>query len=82
MNKLGNLAAAVAAALVALVPIVSTLITLYSDVKTMKETKADATEVSELRLDFTSQMIKSNTVLENLDRTLQKFERRLDLYGK
>jgi len=49
-----------------LVPIMAAVIMMYSDVETMKITKAEIREVSELRLEYTKQMTKNTAAIEGL----------------
>ena len=49
-----------------LLPIMASVIMLYSDVNTMKETKADTGDLSEIRLEYTKQMTKNTAAIENL----------------
>lgn len=61
--------------LVTLIPIAASLIMLYSDVNALKLIKADTQEVSELRLEFTEQMIRNTSAIENLNETLKTIRR-------
>ena len=60
--------------LVALIPITSALIILYSDVQTLKVVKADNDKVLELKVEFTKQMTRNTTAIENLNETLKSMK--------
>jgi len=62
----------------ALIPIVTALIIIYSDVQTLKVTKANTKEVLELKVDFTKQMTRNTTAIENLNETLKELGRRIN----
>jgi len=59
-------------------PIVAALVILYSDVQSLKVTKAEQREVLELKVDFTKQMTRNTTAIENLNETLKVLGRRFD----
>ena len=66
--------------LVALIPMSAALVILYSDVETLKVTKASTHEVMELKVEFTKQMTRNTTAIENLNSTLKLM--REDVYVK
>ena len=54
-----------------LVPLIGVMTVLYSDVQGLKLTKADQTEVLELKVEFTKQMTRNTSAIENLNETLK-----------
>jgi len=76
-----NLATWAGVLVAALLPVVAALVILYSDVQSLKVTKAEQREVLELKVDFTKQMTRNTTAIENLNETLKTLGRRFD-YGK
>jgi len=62
------------AALSVLLPIIGALIILYSDVQMMKATKADASEVSSIRIDFTKQMTRNTAAIESLSEVMKEMK--------
>lgn len=74
MNKIRDW---VTVALVLLVPICTALIILYSDVQSLKVTKADTEEMLELKVQFTKQMTRNTTAIENLNETLKRIREKI-----
>jgi len=67
-----NLSAWAQLACATLIPIVIALIVMYSDIQRLKITKAEQTQVLELKLYFTEQMTRNTVAIENLNETLKK----------
>lgn len=61
--------AAVACALFG--PIVTALIFMYSDVEKLKVTKAEETEMLQIKATFSEQIARNTTAIENLNETLR-----------
>ena len=58
--------------LAAAIPTFTALVVIYSDVQNLKTTKADIKEVLELKVEFTRQMTRNTTAIENLNTTLKQ----------
>jgi hypothetical protein len=54
-----------------LIPVFGAMTILYSDVQGLKITKADQREVLELKVEFTRQMTRNTSAIENLNETLK-----------
>lgn len=53
------------------IPILGFLVMLHTDMQTLRETKADCKEVSELKLDISLQLVRNTTAIENLNSLLR-----------
>ena len=47
-------------------PVVVAMVVMYSDVQSLKVSKADIHEVTEIRLEYTNQMTRNTIAIENL----------------
>jgi len=65
-------------AIAALFPIVASMVILYSDVQSLKLTKVEQKEMTELKVDIATQMTRNTTAIENLNETLKQIGGRLN----
>jgi len=68
----------ISCAIAVIFPIVASMVMLYSDVQSLKVTKVEQTEMTDLKINFATQMTRNTSAIENLNETLKGLGDRLN----